>query len=115
MSMSRTEFQYTAPYTTLAGTVEELARRGFREGFRVVDGRLQALGTGAVLRSEDLLIREYYRFEGISDPADLAIVYALESKGGLRGTVTDAFGAYAAPAASAGRPARTVQGPAPIG
>ena len=101
MSMSRTEFQHTAPYTTLAGTVEELARRGFSEGFRVVDGRLQALGTGEILRSEDLLIREYYRFEGISDPDDMAILYALESKGGVRGTVTDAYGVYADPAMSA--------------
>src|SRR5215467_5371873 len=99
--MSRTEFQHTAPYTSLVGTVEELARRGFREGFRVVDGRLQALGTGEVLRPEDLVIREYYRFEGISDPDDMAIVYALESKGGVRGTVTDAYGVYSDPAVSA--------------
>ena len=52
----------------LAGAVKELARRGFSEGFRVVDGRLQAIGTVEVLTAEDFLIREYYRVEGISDP-----------------------------------------------
>ncbi len=99
--MSRTESQHTTAYATLAGAVEELAHRGFKEGFRVVDDRLQALGTGELLRPEDLLIREYHRFEGISDPDDMAIVYALESKGGVRGTVTDAYGVYADPAVSA--------------
>ncbi len=99
--MSRTEFQHTAAYATLAGAVEELAHGGFKEGFRVVDDRLQALGTGELLRPEDLLIREYHRFEGFSDPDDIAIVYALESKGGVRGTVTDAYGVYSDPAVSA--------------
>ncbi len=91
----------TAKYATLGGAVEELARRGFTERFRVVDGRLRALGTGEVLKTEDLVIREYHRFEGISDPDDMAIVYALESKGGIRGTVADAYGVYSDPALSA--------------
>jgi thiosulfate reductase cytochrome b subunit len=99
--MSGMDLQRTASYMTLAETVEELARRGFTEGFRVVDGRLRALGTGEVLGPDDLLIREYYRFEGISDPDDMAIVYALEGKGGVRGTVTDAYGVYSDPAVSA--------------
>jgi hypothetical protein len=95
------ERHHTATYATLDGAVEALARRGFTERFRVVDGRLRALSTGEVLRTEDLLIREYHRFEGISDPDDMAIVYALESTGGIRGTVADAYGVYADPAMSA--------------
>ena len=91
----------TARYATVALAVDDLTRRGFTERFRVVDGRLQALGTGETLRTEDLVIREYHRFEGVSDPDDMAIVYAIESKGGVRGTLTDAFGTYSDPAVSA--------------
>lgn len=91
----------TAEYATVAGAVDGLARRGFTEGFRVVDGRLRVLGTGKALRAEDLVIREYHRFEGISDPDDMAIVYGVESKDGVRGTLIDAFGVYADPTLSA--------------
>ena len=47
------------------------------------------------------MIREFHRFEGISDPDDMAIVYAIESKSGVRGTFADAFGVYADPATAA--------------
>jgi hypothetical protein len=91
----------TADYATVAGAVAGLARRGFTEEFGVVDGRLRVLGTGKALRAEDLVIREYHRFEGISDPDDMAIVYGIEEKDGVRGTLVDAFGIYADPALSA--------------
>lgn len=91
----------TAEYATVAGAVDALARRGFTEGFRVVDGRFRVIGTGKALRAEDLVILEYHRFEGISDPGDMAIVYGVESKDGVRGTLVDAFGVYADPTLSA--------------
>src|SRR5262249_57611178 len=81
--------------------LDELARRGFADGFRVVDGNLRVLATGKLLRPDDLVIREVYRFEGVSDPDDMAIVYAIESTTGIRGTLIDAFGVYADPAIAA--------------
>ena len=88
-------------YETLACVVDELTRHGFPEDFRVVDGRLQVVSSGERLRTEDLVIREFHRFEGISDPDDMAIVYGIESAGGARGTLVDAFGVYADPALGA--------------
>jgi hypothetical protein len=82
----------------VACAVNDLTRRGFPQDFRAVDGRLQVIGTGERFRPEDLVILEYHRFEGISDPDDMAIVYAIESKSGVRGTFADAFGVYADPA-----------------
>ncbi len=90
----------SAGWASLADAIDELTRRGFTERFQVVDGRLRALGTGETLRTEDLVIREYRRFEGVSDPDDMAIVYAIESRGGVRGTLADAFGVYSDPATS---------------
>jgi hypothetical protein len=88
-------------YLTVAAAVDDLTRRGFTEDFRVVDGKLRATGTGETVTSEDLVIREYHRFEGISDPDDMAIVYGVEATNGLRGTVVDAFGVYSDPVLSA--------------
>jgi hypothetical protein len=89
-----------AAYMTLAGALDELARRGFTARFQVFDGGLRAAGGGETMRPRDLVIREYYRFEGISDPDDMAILYAIESTSGVRGTLADAFGGYSDPATS---------------
>jgi hypothetical protein len=85
---------------TLKRVVEELSRRGYTEHFRAIDGGLQALGTGQRFDPKDLVIRGYYRFEGTSDPDDMAIVYAIEASSGLRGVLVDAFGVYADPTTS---------------
>ena len=90
-----------AGYLTVASAVDNLTRRGFTEDFRVIDGKLRVVGTGETVTPEDLVIREYHRFEGISDPDDMAIVYGVEASNGLRGTVVDAFGVYSDPALSA--------------
>jgi hypothetical protein len=82
---------------TLTRVVEELNQRGYTEHFKAIDGGLQALGTGQRFDPKDLAIRGYYRFEGISDPDDMAIAYAIETSSGVRGVLVDAFGVYADP------------------
>ena len=82
---------------TLRCVVDELGRRGYTEHFRAVDGGLVALGSGERFGSKDLTIRGYYRFEGTSDPDDMAITYAIETRSGVRGVLIDAFGVYADP------------------
>ena len=85
---------------TMACAVADLSRRGFTADFRAVDGALRA-ASGEILRPGDLVIREIYRFEGVSDPDDTEVLYAIESAGGMRGTLADAFGVYADPATGA--------------
>ena len=82
---------------TLAGTMDDLARRGFTEHFKLSGGRLRGLNSGKAFGAEQLVVAEYYRFEGVSDPDDMAILYAIETRTGLRGTLADAFGAYSDP------------------
>ncbi|HUG36815.1 MAG TPA: hypothetical protein VML54_07680 [Candidatus Limnocylindrales bacterium] len=89
-----------AVYGTVAEAVDGLTSRGFVEHFRIADGYLQGLETGETFRASDVIIREYHRFEGVSDPDDMAIVYAVETTDGVRGTLTDAFGVYADPGMS---------------
>jgi len=91
----------TRGYATLEDAIDGLTRRGFTERFRAVDGKVKALGTGRLLDPKELVIREYHRFEGVSDPDDMAIVYAIEGADGVRGTLADAFGVYSDPATSA--------------
>ncbi|MGH7536810.1 MAG: hypothetical protein ACREMG_14700 [Gemmatimonadales bacterium] len=86
---------------TLAGVMEDLARSGFIEHFGVRGEELRSFDSGRAFRAGDVVVREFHRFEGVSDPDDMAIVYAIEGEGGVRGTLVDAYGAYSDPAVSA--------------
>jgi hypothetical protein len=76
---------------TMSCAIADLVGRGFTADLRVVAGGLRA-ATGETLRPCDLVIREVHRFEGVSDPDDMEILYAIESASGVRGTLADAFG-----------------------
>ena len=82
---------------TLAGVMDDLDKRGFTEHFTLANGRLRGVNNGMTYRANQLIISEYHRFEGVSDPDDMAILYAIETGSGVRGTLTDAFGVYADP------------------
>lgn len=84
-------------YRTLDRVIEELKGRGFVESFRATGGRLRDVENDRLFGPEDLTIREYHRFEGVSDPDDMSIVYAIETRGGTKGLLVDAFGTYASP------------------
>jgi hypothetical protein len=85
------------PYTTMAEAIKGLRERGFTANFEYLNNEFRAVGTGKTYPAEDLTIVEHYRFEGASDPDDMSIVYAIETKEGTRGVLTDAFGVYADP------------------
>ena len=38
---------------------------------------------------------EVHRFEGMTNPDDSSVLYAIASTGGLKGLLVDAYGAYA--------------------
>ena len=98
---------------TLAETIDHLNRRGFTGHFGVTANGLRELGTGVTFRAEELRLCDCVRFEGASDPGDMAIVYAIESRTGVRGTLVDACGVYSNPAISEFM-ARVAMGPTAI-
>lgn len=81
-------------YKNLLEAVDSLQKRGFIYNFHYKDSCLQCGEINEKLKANDLLIAEYYRFEGISDPEDNSVIYAIESKQGHKGIVIDAYGAY---------------------
>jgi hypothetical protein len=90
-----------AGYLTLAGAIDDLGNSGFIEHFGVSGDALRSFDSGRSFSAGQVVIREYHRFEGVSDPDDMSIVYAIEGQGGVRGTLVDAFGVYSDPAVSA--------------
>ncbi|HEV3028065.1 MAG TPA: phosphoribosylpyrophosphate synthetase, partial [Planctomycetota bacterium] len=72
-------------------TIDDLARAGFAEHFGMSGDGLRSFTSGRRYRAGEVVIREFHRFEGVSDPDDMCIVYAIEAQGGARGTLVDAF------------------------
>jgi hypothetical protein len=86
---------------TLASALDDMKARGFTAQFAVAGRRLTTLDGRAAVAPDQVAIVEKHRFEGVSDPDDMSILYGLETSGGLRGTLVDAFGVYADPSIGA--------------
>ena len=75
--------------------MQKLEREGFTHQFKVKKDRLVDLTSDKKYKPKDVKGVNFYRFEGISDPDDMSILYAIETCDGSRGTLVDAFGLYA--------------------
>ncbi|MEP2770694.1 MAG: hypothetical protein ABJH05_01010 [Fulvivirga sp.] len=78
---------------TLVEVLNDLKDQGYTTDFNYVNGQLAALGSTDKYKPEDIIIKEEFRFEGESNPADSSILYALEAKDGTKGTLVDSYGA----------------------
>ncbi len=86
---------YNNRYDTLSEASTELKKRGFKANFKVNENKKLVDGEGNQFEPSDVTLVEFHRFEGISDPADSSIIYAVETENGEKGTVIDSFGADA--------------------
>ena len=80
---------------TLSQVMDAARKEGFAKDFEMCKEGFVCKETNEVFQPEDLVILKTYRFEGISDPADMAILYAMEAKSGTKGLFIDAYGTYA--------------------
>lgn len=80
----------------LTKKLKELENEGFNDQFKFIQEQgLQSTTSHKTYQSRDLQILSEYRFEGITDPADMSILYAIRAKDGTKGTLVDAYGTYA--------------------
>ncbi len=81
-------------YETLLEALNDLAKRGYTHNFNIECDALECRSLALKLHPNDFEITEFYRFEGDSNPDDEEIVYAIESKDGVKGTLVNAYGIY---------------------
>ena len=79
-------------YDTVTEAVSGLKKRGYTIDFNREYDCITCHTTPLSLKPNEFEITEVYRFEGNSDPADEAVVYAIESKHGEKGILVDGFG-----------------------
>ena len=89
------------PYATMTDAMKDLKVRGFTADFEPIGRSLHTAGSQRTFQPDELTIVEHHRFEGASDPEEMAVVYAIEATDGTRGVLVDAYGVYANPDLSA--------------
>jgi len=86
---------------TLSECINKLVVDGYEVDFKIDEkGKLYSPRKEKSYSPEKVHIRNFFRFEGASDPDENAILYAIETDNGEKGTLTDAYGMYADPKVS---------------
>lgn len=79
----------------LSYCMEKMIGYGYTANFNVVDHMLHHPESGKSYQADQVHVVDFFRFEGVSDPEDNSIMYVIETNDGRKGTLADAFGAYA--------------------
>ncbi|QNL22633.1 phosphoribosylpyrophosphate synthetase [Hyphobacterium sp. CCMP332] len=82
-------------YDTLSMAMNALKERGFTIEFSTEKSHIISIDKDLKYEPEDFDIVEIHRFEGMTNPGDMSVLYAIESKDGKKGLLVDAYGAYA--------------------
>jgi len=77
-------------YDTVTEAVKGLKQRGYTRDFNLKENCI--ICNDEKFHPEDFEIVEVYRFEGETDPADEAVVFAVESNRGDRGVLVSGYG-----------------------
>lgn len=85
-------------YNTVSEAVAAWVARGYTKDFNVNPESecLVCKKTASTLSQDDFWIDEVYRFEGMTDPGDEMILYAISSPvHNIKGILLNAYGVYA--------------------
>jgi hypothetical protein len=83
------------PYMkSLSTCLNRIVLDGYTEDFKVTEEGLQGMNNHTVYGPTQLQVVNFFRFEGMSDPDDNAVLYVIETGDGTKGTLIDAFGIY---------------------
>lgn len=82
-------------FETLSQAMNTLREEGYVEDFNLKQNCIECRKGAFKLFQEDFEIDEYFRFEGMSDPGDSSILYAISSKKyNLKGQLINGYGVY---------------------
>lgn len=82
-------------YDTLSETMEALRKEGYVEDFNLRQDCLECREGQFKVFADEFKIDEFFRFEGQTDPADEAVLYAISSENHqIKGLLVSGYGMY---------------------
>lgn len=80
--------------TTYSQVLNLLPERGYGKELTIKRAGANFENSETIYKPEQLRIVKTYRFEGESDPADMAAIYLIHSENGEKGFILNAYGTY---------------------
>jgi len=85
----------TNSMSTLLDCLNHAVKKGYTENFQITNNCLSVHDDRLYYYPSDVVVKNFYRFEGQSDPQGNSILYLIETCDGRKGTMIDAYGVYA--------------------
>lgn len=68
---------------------------GFTDQYRLVENELENVESKTRYTPQDVTLVNEHRYEGMSNPSDLSLLYIIETSDGSKGTILASYGADA--------------------
>src|SRR5688572_28881443 len=81
-------------YETLSEAMIALKASGYEDDLKLGADSIECQSRDVRLRPEDFHVDQVHRFEGMTNPDDSAVMYAISSPKGMKGLLVDTYGAY---------------------
>ena len=72
--------------------IKKYIEKGYKENFRIQEGELIASGSDKKYAVDEISIVAEHRFEGMSNPSDMSILYIIETSDGKKGSILAPYG-----------------------
>lgn len=88
----------TKNYETLSVALNDLIKRGYKVDFNLLKENDEGKAAWDEFIGRQFNIVEMHRFDGMTNVDDESVLYVIETKNGIKGTLVDAYGVHADPA-----------------
>lgn len=83
-------------YDNLVEATADLTKKGYKASFKFTEeGKMMCLTNEKTYEPQEMKIIHSHRFEGITNPADMSIIFAVECTDGVKGMIISGYGTYA--------------------
>ncbi len=82
-------------FETLSEAIAGLKSKGYKCDFNLHPERIECPPLNLQLRPTEFHVDEVHRFEGMNNPDDSSILFAIQSTNWIKGLLVDAYGVYA--------------------
>jgi len=82
-------------FETLSEAINALKGRGYNQDFNLHPEWIECPPLNLTIKPHEFHVDEVHRFEGMTNPDDSSILFAITSSQGTRGLLVDAYGVYA--------------------
>lgn len=84
-----------SPYESLLDAINDLKANGYTSDFNLHPEWIESVPQNLKLGPAQFHIDAVHRFEGMNNPDDSSVLYAVSTPQGVKGLLIDAYGVYA--------------------